>query len=119
MQEENNELDSAIDEDNNLVPNELKEVLNSIPDESVKEKIKKVSISMMTSSGLMPQKHPFEKILTKDHLSQIISNSEKESDREYNNSKSTRRYVFATLVVVILFILALIYLLGKDNPLIS
>jgi len=101
------------DEENKIVPQEIQDVLNTLPSDD-KEKITK-SLSIMLSSGVIPRKHPFENILNEAHLSKIIDNSEKDSERDYQNQKSNRRYIFATFIFGLLFILGLIYLLNK-NP---
>lgn len=77
--------------------------------------IKKV-IQEFSMMGTFGRSVPYEKIMTSEHLSKIIENSDKESERDYQNRKSIRLYVFISFIFVLGFVLGLIHLLAKVNP---
>jgi hypothetical protein len=76
--------------------------------------------------GVGPAGNPLHRKMTENHITQVLDLASQHDEREYNlhkaaqeqdaeNGKSSRRYVFATFIVVAMLV-ALILILFKDKP---
>ncbi len=103
-QEEDNESLSGSIAD--LLP---PEVLEGLPDKEKKQIVS--SLSIMAMQGSSRQSSPIAKQLKPEHITQIIENSEKENQREFDKSKireNTKRWGMGAILslVVIVFVYA-------------
>ncbi len=58
---------------------------------------------------------PFADKINESHITSLISSSEKESEREFIDSRSTKRYLFTVFIImVLLFLFLTIYLLERE-----
>jgi hypothetical protein len=80
-------------------------------------------VSMM---GVGPVGNPLHRKMTESHITQVLDLASKHDEREYNlhraaqeqdaeDGKSSRRYVFATFVIVAMLV-GFILILFKDKP---
>jgi hypothetical protein len=65
-----------------------------------------------------PVFHPIAKKINEAHIDKLLDQTEKDSEREFNDRKSTRRFNFLYAVLAaILFVFVTIYLAGQDKEL--
>ena len=77
------------------------EDFDSLPPEAKKHVSRMVSMFM--SSG--PAPHPFLSKMNTDQVGKVIDNIEKESIRDHQNRMASRRWDFAYLLAILVFIL--------------
>ena len=100
------------------------EVLDKIPPESRGE-IKRIMSTMISAGYVGPPPHPFAKKITEDHITKIIDYSEKDDERQFQNSKDERKMsltIFFGVLVPITGLIIFFALLNKIEilvPLIS
>ena len=93
------------------LPDELEEAIKELP-EPQKGVIKK-SIHM-SFQGMFRPMDSYSKLIDKNHLTQIITNAEEESKREHKAIESSKKYVFFTFLIFIVFIGSMAYIF-KNN----
>lgn len=87
------------------------ELLDGLP--FTEEATKKEIISMLSVQGRVA--HPIASKLTEGHIHEIITNSEKREQREYDFLKSGRIYTLVYTVVGVSVFFALFFFIGKHN----
>lgn len=107
-QQENSELSNKqeereLDKSEDSMPPEMREEFQHLPPEAQKQVSR--MFSMIMSSG--PAPHPIFSKMNTEQVGKFIDNIENDFVRDHKNRISVRRWGFATLVVVLLFILAL------------
>jgi len=107
--EKNNITKAGNEEENPEIP---QEILDKLPPED-RVRIEK-SLSIMTM-GSFRRHNPLEKITTSEHLTKIIDNADKESDREYRDKQISRIFVLLYIIIAAIVFVGLTYLL-KNNP---
>lgn len=91
------------------VPQEL---LNKLPPDTARE----LTVFLSSVQRIGPAAHPLAGKIQAEHIAQIIQSSDDESKREYRDGELTRRWGFATFIVVIVFLLFLcVYLPQIDK----
>ena len=87
------------------------EVLKNLPPE-----VKKILFSLQAFSG--PVFHPVTKKINEAHIDKLLDQAEKDSDRDFKDRTSTRRYSFAGFIVIcLLFVFITYYLTSIDKDL--
>ena len=115
MQDNSNE---NVDSNNSIsVPRAVDKVLDEIKDQNVKEKIRETVSVSFSAMGMMSGRKmtPFDGVMTKEHCTQFIESMDKSDEREYLDKKSARKYTFFTIIVGLIFLLALVFVLLKYN----
>lgn len=102
-EQEDESLSSAIAD---IIPTE---VLDALPPKEKKQIVS--SLSIMAMQGSSRQSSPIAKQLKPEHITQIIENSEKENQREFEKSKiseNTKRWGMGAILslVVVVFVYA-------------
>ncbi len=85
------------------MPAEMLEGFEQLPPEA-KRQVSRM-FSMFMSSG--PAPHPIFSKMNTEQVGTVINNVETESIRDHKNRMSLRRWSFAALVIILLFILSL------------
>lgn len=89
------------------------EVLEQIPEE---ERGRVTSIIRQTMiSGVLGRKNPIADKITSEHIEKMIDGSEKDSEREYNEKKNQRWFVFAIILLGAGLLIFLTIYLAKEN----
>lgn len=88
------------------------EILKNLPPDVRKA----VEFSLQAFSG--PVFHPITKKITEAHIDKLLDQTEKDSEREFRDTQSSRKYGFgAFLVICALFVFITIYLTHIDKDL--
>ena len=91
------------------------EVLDKLPGPARKRIIEMMSISM---AG--PMHPPFLRKINEEHISKLIECSEKDSQRDFEDTKSSRRYALVYLILsFILFGFIVVYLADRNPDLLK
>lgn len=109
--EENKKENLPKIEDSNI-PEDIKNIMKNIPVEDRERVIREFSF---ISTG-MKRNVPFEDIMTPEHLTAIISNSDKDSQRFFEDAKLNKIYLFLIYIVSLIFFLVLVNSLIDKNP---
>lgn len=122
MQDNNEEQSSQLPEETNTQPThtnaEIDGIMNQIPENiphDIKENIKQTLIHFSATSA-MRVPSPFEKIVKPEHITALIENTDKDSQREFEENKENKRYLFAVFIIGLTFVVLLIFLLSDKNP---
>ena len=99
---------------NDILDSLPEDMRNQIPEAVQKQISRQFSISV--SSMGMRKELPFEKIMTSEHLSTLIQNADKDSERELENQKLNKKYLFWIFMSMLVFIVILILILVDKNP---
>jgi len=106
----NKDDDAKEDESSPFEP----EVLKTLPPEARAKVVE--MLSLQAFSG--PVFHPITKKVTEQHIDKILDEAGKDSQRSFEDSRSSRRYGFAAFVVlVLLFVFVTIFLTSVDRDL--
>lgn len=90
------------------------EVFEKLPPEV--KKVMEFGFSMQRFSGPVPPAF-FSKINEK-HISKILEIAEKDDERSFANAQSSKRYIFASILVFCaMFVFATVFLVGHDKEL--
>jgi hypothetical protein len=88
------------------------EVLEKLPDDL------KSLVSLQTAAFSAPVFNPLLKKITEGHITKVLDQSETESERDFKDKASSRRYGFAAFVIVCaLFVFVTWYLTSVDKDL--
>jgi hypothetical protein len=94
------------DDDESLIADILPpEMLEGLPPEAKRQ----VSLSFMAMRGSTRQSSPLAKQIKPEHITQIIANSEKESQREFEKSKigeNTKRWGMGAILSLVVIVFA-------------
>lgn len=112
--EENNNNQPTPSEIDDVMKNLPEDVIKNIPEE-VRERMVREIRSISVSTGVR-RSVPFENIMTPEHLSEIIKNADKDSERELENEKLNKKYLFLIFLISLVFIIVLILILIDKNP---
>jgi len=89
------------------------EVLDKLPPE-LKKAVESFSLQAFTG----PVFHPILKKVTESHIDKVLDQTEKDSERDFEDAKSSRRYGFAAFVIICaLFVFLTWYLTAVDKDL--
>lgn len=87
---------------------------SGIPEEDQPEVRKMIAMSLRMGAATSPQVEIMKKV-TAEHITQMLSSREAESQRHYAEKREKKRFYLAWLVIVCIFVLAIIGLL-RDHP---
>jgi len=109
LSQKENDPEKGGDEDS-IIPEEL---LEQIPKE---ERGKVVSIIRQTMfSGIMGRRNPIADKISGEHITKMIDESAKDSEREYKEKKNQRWFVFGVILIGTALLIFLTLYLAKDN----
>ena len=109
-----NKLQKQEISENDNLPQEVENILNTLPDDQKATLLRQFSISI--SSMGIKREVPYERIMTKEHLSTILENADKDSQREFEDKKLNKIYLFLTLIISLIFVSVLVFGLIDKNP---
>ncbi|EPF17219.1 hypothetical protein PN470_10920 [Microcystis sp. CS-574] len=92
------------DDDDDLLSPSIEDILPPEVLEELPPKEKKQIVSMMMMQGSSRQSSPLVKQLKSEHITQIIENSEKENQREFEKSKiseNTKRWGMGAILALV------------------
>lgn len=89
------------DEENKLthMPEEFQDALKDLPEDKRKNIYRSFSMVM---GGIIPQSNPIVDKLTKEHIADIIKNSENEAQRSHIDAKQNRICVLTIAIILII-----------------
>ena len=100
-EEEKGDLEKLPDELEELLPPQLRKVVQA-----------SLSMQRFSSSSLVS---PISEKINEQHITQILNIVEKDDERVFADTQSARRYFFITLIVVLVFFGGLtVFLVNKD-----
>lgn len=110
---EKNEITGVKEEDSKEEQNDS-EIFEKLPPEV--KKVMEIGMTMQRFSGPVPS--PFLEKINENHIDKILDISEKEDDRKYKDSQSSK-YIFlaAFVAVILLFVFLTIYLAQSNSEL--
>ncbi|HEY0006379.1 MAG TPA: hypothetical protein VGB17_16475 [Pyrinomonadaceae bacterium] len=89
------------------------EVLEKLPPE-----VKKVVESFSLFSGSVPVFNPIYKKINESHIDKILDQADKDSQRDYDEGVSTRKYSLVYTVIVLIFLAGMtVFLVNTDREL--
>jgi len=78
--------------------------------------IRRVFESFVAYSGPIP--NPLFKKITEAHIDKVLDLSEKDSERDYEDAKSTRKYGLVYVIIILIFLGAMtVFLVNADKEL--
>ncbi|HSS20898.1 MAG TPA: hypothetical protein VLL54_12560 [Pyrinomonadaceae bacterium] len=90
------------------------EVLEKLPPE-VRKVVESFSLQAFSAG---PMTNPVLGKVTEGHIDKVLDQGEKDSDREFQDRRSTRKYnLLYALIAAALFVFVTIYLAGQDKEL--
>lgn len=104
----------AKDEEKENLGNEMDSILEGIPKESRHEVRKLVGMSMQMGGVISPQMELMKK-MTSEHVSEFLDAQKKEMENRYKENRENKIFLFAILLITLVFIILLIQIL-KDKP---
>lgn len=109
-EKQDSEKNKQNEKEESVIPDEI---LEQLPEE---ERGRVTSIIRQTMiAGVLGRKNPIADKITSDHIDKILDGSEKNSEREYNEKKNQRWFIFAIILVGIALLIFLTVYLAKDN----
>lgn len=102
------------DEEKENFGKEMDLILEGIPKESRHEVKKLVGMSMQMGGVISPQMELMKK-MTSEHVSEFLATQKKEMENHYKENRENKIFLFAILLITLVFIILLIQLL-KDKP---
>jgi hypothetical protein len=111
MPDETNTKDTGLEATS--IPKEVQEVIEKLPSNAMKNK----ALHAISESIQIRPHMPYEDIMTTENLSAIIENSDKQSQREFEITKSNNKYQLLTLVIGLGFMFGVIFLLKSNSEL--
>lgn len=119
MEEENKELESENEElqevdavENECLPQEFKKMLEQVPEEDrprIRKEIKEMSMRI-SASGVFREPHPMIAKIKPEHIAKLLDNSEKDSERDFRSKTQDRVFVFAVLVILLIFFSLVVFI---------
>lgn len=94
--------------------NEMDSLLEGLPKESRHEVRKLVGMSMQMGGVISPQIELMKK-MTSEHVTEFLDTQKKAMENQFKESRENKIFLFAVLVVTLIFIILLVFLL-KDKP---
>ena len=88
------------------------EVFDKLPPDA--KRLVEMSLTMARFSGPMP--NPLLEKISGEHIGKIIENTEKDSERQYKDIQSARKYALAYVAMSILLFGFIIVYLADRNP---
>lgn len=87
---------------------------SGIPEEDQPEVKKMIAMSLRMGAAASPQVEIMKKV-TAEHITQMLSSQEAESQRHYSEKREKKWFYLAWLVIVCLFIVIVIWLLREHT----
>lgn len=94
--------------------NELDSILENMPKEERHEVRKMIGMSMQMGGVISPQMELMKK-MTPEHVSDFLDTQKKAMENQFKESRENKVFLFAVLLVTLVFVILLIFLL-KDKP---
>ncbi len=113
---ENNQVEESkgVTKDREDIGEEMDSILEGIPKESRHEVRKLVGMSMQMGGVISPQMELMKK-MTPEHVSEFLDTQKKEMENHYKENRENKIFLFAILLITLVFIVLLIQML-KDKP---
>lgn len=96
------------------LPDEIEDILGSIPKESRHEVKRIVGMSMQMGGAFSPQLELMKK-MTPEHVSEFLQGQREASNNEFKESRDSKIFMAFVLAVVLVFVVVIVIQL-KGNP---
>lgn len=121
MEENNKEIrehsfqdSDDIKEDEIEVPDELRDILEDIPQEA-QHKVKSIIGMSMRMGGVISPQLELMKKMTPEHVSEFLQGQREASNNEFKESRDSKFFMAFVLTAVLIFVVIIVVLL-KDKP---
>lgn len=102
-------------DDNDIIPEEVKEVLKRVPS-SERKTIEKIMIqSSFGMMGQVNQETSISKKITSEHITQYLDGARENMKNVFHERRENKIFIFGLVVVALIFFVILVCLL-KSNP---
>lgn len=105
---QNNEVQAneIVENDNTL--DKADEVINNLPEEQ--REILRKSISISSMQGIMSVSHPMMEKVSSEHITTVLANADKDSDRAFKLDIIGKVIAFIIFVFILIAVVVLIYI---------